>query len=214
MNIDDFPNYVSPTERSYLSYFSALKQYNLSFQNRVVEDLECMMNSCDETLTVCTTGSDGRLEKGPKSQLELVLLKSGPISDDAELKFVSYFINNFSSEIYREGIEIKDLKSDSMSFYENKRDRAFPQRMMDLIYFGGNKDFVFDVKEKLFFEWQGKSGKKILERVRKKKSEFKKVVNSGKQLFKTVELTHFDALTGESFYDQDSRILSLSYNPF
>jgi len=203
----DLPKYISPTERGYKEYISAVKQFNASFQARLKQSLGAVICESSPHFGVYTTGSDGRLEKGPVSKLEFVLVNDGRLQDE-QVSMVLNGLKHYRPSLTAEDLEIKNLAKDVMSQYHNDPNKTFPMRILDLAYLAGNKNLETVSKIRLLQEWKGKKGKKVLKRVNDKRMEYKKITQTGKQRFRGEEITHFDLESGQTFYDPENGLLS------
>ncbi len=206
------PKYITPSERGYQEYVCTVKQFNTAFQTRLRDSLGDVICSSGPHFGVFTTGSDGRLEKGPASKLEFVILNDGQLAEE-QMSIVVYGLKNYRPSLTADDLDIRNLAADSMSMYCNQPSRTYPMRIMDLSYLAGNSNFGNISKIRLIQEWTGLNGKKILERVNNRKSEYKRITSTGQGTFKGTKLTHFDLDEGIANYLPDEGLLSFKVGP-
>ncbi len=205
--------HVLHNEEQLRSYIGSLKMYNKTLQEDLARSLQALLSSDNPHYAVFTTGSDGRQEKCPVSRLEFVVITDGQFSPD-QLDFVQYGLKHFRPTLTDEEIEVKVIGTDVMSQFQNIPDRTFPMRITDLAYLGGNRLLKDAAKIAMVREWQGSSGRSILERLRRRKGEYKRITESGgEQVYQGRNLRHFDLEAGMAYYERDSGILSFKLGP-
>ncbi len=209
------PQYISPAERTNpTDYAAAVRQYNHSLQLHLVDQLQQQIPWVYEGCAVFTTGSDGRLEKGPVSGMEFIVLVK-EVQANRELGRLLARLHSFKP-IYpvESGLDIRVLERDAMSIVFGDKNRVYPMRINDLAYLDGTEGLDHEAKIKLFREFVGEDGRSILDKVRSKKREYKEVTKTGKQQFnKDVTLQHFDMDAGVAFYDPEQKKLSFKLGP-
>lgn len=153
---------------------------------------------------IAITGSDARLEKGHFSESELIV-------------FANQNGDTKSAEILRShgfDVEIKIIGSETLSFYEGKRNTVFPQRVYDSVVLVGNPDVFVEAKRRLVSEWKEIRG--IKEEIKRKKAEYRIALN-GEQNWKGCKVRNYDLETGEAYYFDDTetgaRIRSFKNGP-
>ncbi len=210
------PHHVSPTERGPDSYAAHIKQYNLLLQERVREAIsedQVLTNLNSANCALFATGSDGRLEKGPVSGLEFVLLAT-PKTHVRKIDAILPFLYSLAPKLVDDNIEVKRLEKDSMNRYENNPLRVYPMRITDLSYLAGDRDLENEAKRRLVAEWISENGKSIAERVKSKKKEHQRVNNTGIQQYNSdTDITHFDLEKGVAFYNPDQKKLGFKAGP-
>ena len=210
----ELPIYVDPSSRNYSAYSSYIKQFNVNLQSRVTKYLaEELSINPHSRIAIMITGSDGRLEKGPQSRIDLVVLKENMPSIDGIVGSVESITELNSGKSIFEDTEIKDLENDSMSFYKNQRDRTFPGRIIESELLAGNDYLGEKSRMKLYNELVGPDGKSIKDKTKDKEKEYRKIMLSGKQTRKGEEIEHFDMDSGMVFYDPEDGIFSFKYGP-
>ena len=157
----------------------------------------------------CTTGSDGRLEKGPDSELELLLLhKDHPSPDDA-VKQARIVLKSRFPEAIREESEIRNLNDPERSLSEytigdSGRDRRMliPTRITDAFGIYGNPEILTYAKETLADELKSddKLRKKVREHITSMRKMARQVTETGKSRFRGIPQNFFDVERGISFY--------------
>lgn len=206
------PKYKAPFDVDFKEYNSALKVFNTTFQNRIATALRDGL-SVNRDFVILTTGSDGRLEKGPASDIELIVLYSNYAKKNNYIPYILSKINETEND-KEELIELKCLDSDNMSRYENNADRTFPSRLSDSVYLFGQRRFHYEAKEKMLEEFRGEEGKSILNRVKSRKKEFEKSLLTGVQKFnKDTTIQHYDLNEGVSFYNSEKNQFSFKTGP-
>jgi hypothetical protein len=202
-------------ERDYRIYTRKLLDVNISFQAEVRKAIrELYPRSKD--FAVLTTGSDGRYEKGPyhTSRLELIVLFKK--QEDQELLQEIKEFNDYSPEVFFEDLEIKCVEKDSMSNFRNDHTRVFPTRILDGVLLDGSELIRQKAREKIFGEFLEESGKSILGRLKRKKLEFKSVLEKeGESKFKGEKVNHYQINDSEviSNFDPDNYLLSFKTGP-
>ncbi len=144
------PEYVNPMERNYLAYHCSIKTFNLLLQERVSKFLEDEIGF-NGSYSFVTTGSDGRLEKGPQSKFELVILMRETPSAQDVVNATNQIVSEYNRTLFGKP-EIKNLDNDTLSYYFNNPKRVYPTRMLDMKHITGRTDFVNDVRTIFFNE--------------------------------------------------------------
>lgn len=193
-------NFVTPKNRDYTSYHDQLRQYNISLQRYVGNSLVQRLGRCvDDGCVILTTGSDGRLEKGPQSLMEFMLLRESSRDNLKPLKDV--LDSDLNEGFYDPIFESKTLGKQVISAYKGDIDRIFPTRVFDMRFIHGNPDLVFKAHKQIYSELKSTLGGKILNKVRKDARHARHLSESGSSRVKGQEITHFDIDSGASYFD-------------
>lgn len=205
--------YVNPFDADYRAYGEHLEAYNKEIQNRLTSFL---LNECPESkdFTICLTGSDARLEKGPVSLAEFLIFYNG-----------DFGLNNFDrckedlarsvakSELFRfiEAVELKPVsdKQKLLCYCEMKDSEGnlisfpSPNRIFDSQPIYGDIETYQIAREKFLDEIKSSEGKSLLKKIKARVKSHVDVSLSGIQNYKGENITHFDWDKGLSFYDRN-----------
>lgn len=209
------PQFISPHERDYRSYHDQLRQYNLSWQRRIsAAMIDCLGDGARKGYAFTSTGSDGRLEKGPQSKIEVVVYEDD--SGVKDLSAVEGVINEKFGNIF--GVpEIKRIGHGSISGFGGNPGNCYPTRVLDSKFLYGNPAFLRDAFKQLTCEFEITTGKRLLDNFSEKVRRAKKVSRGGKDIFKGQEVINFDLDSGVAFYDCENTNLvfrgSFKYGP-
>jgi hypothetical protein len=213
------PWYTRPENYSYLDYFSSIQHYNSVLSRNTSEFLiNCFGLSSQhfqlEKVLVTTTGSDGRMEKGPESPMELVLYSLQPkefIVDILE-RVGENSCSLLDKNIFQPS-ETRTIDTETLSFYNNDPKSVYPTRVLDARVICGNESLLKPVYMKLLNELIGPDSKGIFQSMKEKRRIAKRISNSGEQVFKGVKLNHYDLLEGAAFYNPDTGQSSFKQGP-
>jgi len=206
------PRYTSPDKRSFIEYYDSIKQFNRSLQKNVSLYL-CKLMGEPQHFSFATTGSDGRYEKGPGSEMELVVLLKQETDIKEILDALLKIIKEKTEKDVFDDIEIRNLDKDILSFYNGDKKRIFPSRTTDLAYLCGNNSFIGEAKLKLISEFSGAEGKIINEEIKNKKREYRSIMRDGKQSFKGSNFVHYDFEKAEVNFNPENGLWSFKYGP-
>ncbi len=187
------PNYISPSDFDPKSYVSAIREANTIFQDYVGDKLKRAFPDYDGSFVIVTTGSDGRLEKGPyeTSKLEFIVISRD--SRNSMIKPMLELLAEMQPGELDKFVENKNLETDEMSTYNGDRSRTFPNRILDASYLYGEENIIQNARRKMFNEFTGVRGRGIYERVRDRKKEYRQIIlKDGAQSFKGDVLKHFE----------------------
>ena len=207
------PPYISPFHRDYHSYTAHLRAFNRKLQSNIRKLLQPLIGSdLADGATLYTTGSDGRLEKGPVSPLEFILLVNPQKTVDV-LSILTK-LQEFKGGFTEDSVEVKALGTDSMNRYNNDHTLTYPQRILDLSYILGTSELGYAAVIQLVDEWRGKTGKNNFRTLLKKERDFKSISNSGLQILgENRGKQHYDVNEGISFYNPEKRLWSFKLGP-
>ncbi len=156
----------------------------------------------DNDVCVIVTGSDGRLERGFLSSLELIILSRTADSEKvASLVGKLHSINGIEQQIIYPVIEQKYLDDMlSLVYAFGNTQRIYPQRVLDGYPIHGNDGILIEAVSKVFESFID-YGSMILEDVRNKVREHKKISETGRQRWKGSEIIHYDLDAGIAYYE-------------
>ena len=157
----------------------------------------------EEQICISAIGSDGRLEKGLDSKLEVQLLHRG-LSESAtrEIDMMVREIQlNEQPLLNGSETEVKELGSDPMVYAYSNRSVAAPARVLDSVVLFGDPSIAADAKAELVGELLGKQGRRVLEKLKERKRTFKGVTETGAQVWKGLRYNHFDLERGVTYFD-------------
>ena len=150
----------------------------------------------EKDFCIVTVGSDGRLEKGMFSPLEIVLYTPEK-NERLEAKIKSLDIIDGS------GLEVR-LPSDSVSYAYSDPAKVYPSRTIDSYFLLGNKDLLTAARVKLIDELSTQ-GRRILENLSQRKKEARQTNGRGWQTYKGARGTHFDLSLNQAYFGLDVR---------
>lgn len=209
--------YVNPFERNYTSYNEHLIAFNRCFQKEIESDLNSKIS--DNRISIVTTGSDGRLEKGPISPIEVIILSEEGNFDLTVNELKNYICKSNKKKVFNTHLEKKDLSKDEMykciAIDENSNKVEFnsPNRMFDMSFLFGDKSLVTKSLENFYCELNSQKGKSILKLLKDRQKEHANISLSGVQNFKGNHLTHYILDEGVAFYNPSLNIWSFKQGP-
>lgn len=156
----------------------------------------------EDQICISAVGSDGRLEKGLDSRLELQILhKDLNPHVVREIDLMLREIQVSGQPMMEDSeTEVKLLGSDPVGYAFSNRSVPCPARLLDSFALFGNPDLHREAKALLVQELAGKEGKKFLTRLKGRKKVFKNVMERGTQCWKGQEITHYDLEGGVSHF--------------
>ncbi len=210
--------YVSPTRREYRDYFDHIISFNRAVQEGTIAELKEFFGILEGGV-ITTSGSDARLEKGPQSLLEIVLLSEDDTASEELVEKTTEFMR-WSRRTYDERVEVKIVGKDRMSesFFQKEGKPIFsfisPNRMFDARYLIGDEELYVRAEEQFVEELRESGyGRKIKEKVRDGVRNHKKVCSTGKQRFKGKTLVHFSLEESMARYDPEAHVWSFKQGP-
>jgi len=210
---------ASPSRMDYMGYQACVMEYNTILHSKVARALKEILPEFESECAIVTTGSDGRLEKGPVSPIEImVLMEPGERRAQLTLKLDELASSQKFSYVFDPNWEEKDPDSDELSWYVSNRlgktlKFVSPNRLFDAAFLYGNMFTYLSVKDRLVTELKGKKGKKVKAAMKNKVREHSKVTLSGEQKYKGEVLMHYDLNEGVAHYDEDSSLWSFKQGP-
>ena len=222
------PKHIDPKLLQSRDYFDHIKAFNAAVQNQIRDDLGRIFTP--DGFCIATTGSDGRLEKGPVSPLEVVLFldsmgykdmqESGPHREELSRTLMGYIRGEIGRPLFEQGLEIKSVDTDEVhkvvKTYPDGRKVTLvsPNRIFDSMLLYGNPAVLHKAQQKLVEELKRPEARVgILERIIHRAKEFRNVAISGIQKYGNSSLMHYNPKEGVAFYDPDNHLLSFKQGP-
>ena len=198
------PRFIQPRSRDYVSYHDHLRQYNHALQRQVSEALrDHLGDNYDANFVMATTGSDGRLEKGPQSKIEIVVIGKGDYKEKSgdALNFIE---NGIEGSLFHPDLEFKTLGQLYIAGYNGDIEKAYPTRVSDARFLYGNCGVLVESYRQLYSEIVMRDvGRRILDSMVSGRRRARQICESGKGSFKKQEICHFDLENGVAFYDSE-----------
>ena len=174
-----------------------------SLLNKRASDQLILDSSLLNEICIAATGSDGRLEKGPLSPLELIIFSRN--SEYANQ--VSTIINSLNFDqftiIDHASTERKIVGGTSpLSYAMNDEKKVFPSRIFDSVVLAGDPKILLDAKKELVLELANIN--RIFEYVQGKKKSARRVMESGQQEWKGQNIVHYDLTNGIAFLNNQN----------
>tara|TARA_Y100000310_G_scaffold329554_1_gene399648 strand:+ start:11416 stop:12390 length:975 start_codon:yes stop_codon:yes gene_type:complete len=210
--------YVSPFDREYSSHYDHVAQFNRGIMGQISTDLNRVFRDFEGDVAVSTTGSDGRLEKGPFSPMEMRVYGERVYLDES-LRFLRRYVSEEGKiHIFDDFIEPKDLSGSKMNYLEMSiggRDVliASPNRFFDSETLFETDGVYKKAYGNIVEELNGSNGSSIFKKVKEKARECKRVTTSGIQSYSGGALNHYDLEQGMAFYDPEKKIWSFKQGP-
>jgi len=208
--------YVPPEGQDPHQYAQWLINYNTSIQSRVRRSLESELPSLNGGIEIVTPGSDGRLEKGPESRMELSVIEDGH-SDAEAIKAIETINGAVASSLMKAGsfesVRHVHLRQNELTYFDGNFSNPQPGRIIDAGHIIGNEALLKRAKILLGNEFQGPNGSKLIERIASRIQGFRKICRTGSHNYKGQEVAHFDLSKGESYYDPSKYIGGFKYGP-
>lgn len=203
----------SPEKADYAEYSRNLARLNRLFIDEVGKALSESRIPGGQNFVYCTTGSDGRLEKSPDSELELILLHKSHPSPDASVRQIHSVLESRFPEAISEESEIRNLNDRERSLSEYAGEQSYggrrmliPTRITDALGIYGNPEILAYAKEALADELKsdGKLRKKVREQVVNRRRLARQATETGNSRFRGDVQSLFDIEEGLSFYNKNS----------
>jgi predicted nucleotidyltransferase len=198
--------YGSPLDMNHRDYFDSLVSFNQAIfmdAQKVIEEVA----KGHSNIAVCTTGSDSRLEKGPKSDIELIVLAQTQKKGQNFIKSdLSALIENCKELTFDPDIELQALNQGYLSYtdfgYKGNIPVASPDRMFDCCFFSGDISTYFAARELFIDELLNQDiGRSVLKKVTDRLRMHKKHSIEGTQKYKENLVTHYNPDSGIAYYD-------------
>lgn len=218
------PKYPYPFDGDidFRDFTPRVRVYNTELQREVVRRLRQFLkeegkeDALDHIL-IATLGSDARLEKGPKSTMELIVYHEGNYRDvyplvEALKEFTAEREEKEGRKLFSE-IEVKDITLDLMSWYHNIEGRIFPGRVVEGKPLLGREDLFDDAVRKVCAEFSTmKTKKSFFESLKAQKRRARNRMLTGSNMIHGDIAVHYDLDEGQAYYDGKTRG-SFKYGP-
>ncbi len=178
--------------------------------SRVLERYSALIDhSC-----IVAVGSDGRLEKGHFSPLEVSIYHRGSVDLGPLLTAVQPLVATNGKSLLKEmQPETKNVSTDRMCVAYDDPMRVYPSRLFDGYVLFGSADLFTEAKNRLVAECVAGA---ISSFITTRKKISKKTMNTGKQMWKGNEILHYDLATGVAYFrntDEGIQIRSFKAGP-
>lgn len=210
--------YVDPKLQDHRDYHDHLQEYNRGVQLAVDKELSQIFPQGLPGAAVFTPGSDGRLEKGPGSQMEFIVI-SDAIVDPERVKNKILGQYDSSRMPALENIETKLLggKTHLSEFYIPRQEGdvtlVSPARMFDTRYLFGDMNIIERAKQAFIAELQTPYGATVQEHVTNRVRDHRRATTKGTQRYKGADLHHYDLEGGVAFYNPELNQQSFKQGP-
>ncbi len=185
----ELPKYASPFERNYISYYDAVRAFNGLLHLRISSLLTGILGQTPG-IAFATTGSDGRYEKGPGSKVELLVIKRKNGIDVVE-KAQKLVTSPPFSQLF-DPTEVKELETDTFSYYRNDPTRVYPTRIFDMKFLHGDTKCLAEAYEKVIEEIKAPIGRRIKEHMSAHKRRAKVLMETGEQSIHAQNVQHYN----------------------
>ncbi len=226
------PRNVDPD--MYMSYQSAFNEAYISRARGIIEEHD-IVGSIQEVIalssgerrpriTLLTTGSDGRSEKALASPIEIVVLTDQLIEKSQGERvrkvireILQQYNNNLNTKLFDSVIEIKSTRGGKLAHFIGDYEMPMPTRLFDGKYICGDCELLTEAKAQMVHEIIGEKGRSIVESMRDRLREAKRIVPSGKQKIKLqgkdLNIEHYNLQNGLAWYCPDKHITSFKQGP-
>ncbi len=166
-------------------------------------------------LCLTAVGSDGRLEKGDMSPLEVVLFHKdiNPARVRELVELMNTLLDSDSHPLTDGSMETKSVLDDEMNYAFGDPRKPYPSRIMDSYPIFGNARMLEIAKLKMLDEWNSPAGKKIIKAIKERRKEARRVMLTGRQRWKGQDVYHFNPDCGRAFYGNDNGLQIRSVKP-
>jgi hypothetical protein len=159
-----------------------------------------------DRMCIAAAGSDGRLEKGAVSPLEVIIFHRDMSHHNAMAieRAVRTEIDGWGQPLTNQlTSEDKDIDGHFINYaYQDPR-RIYPSRILDSFPLVGNFSVLGEAKVKMMEEWSGEEGARIVDYIRTRKRTSKGIMVRGSQRWKEREVRHFDPEGGVAYYSNE-----------
>ncbi|MFC1615826.1 hypothetical protein ACFL21_01685 [Patescibacteria group bacterium] len=207
--------YTSPEDKDYRSYVQYLKMYNTALQRKVQAVLdEQLTPGMQQNSLIVTPGSDGRLEKGPQSEMELMVLSFNPLLIDEVSQVIRDQIERVLSPNTKfEHVDPQLIDQKSVTYFEGQINNPRPSRIMDANPICGNEELLKSATQFLTRELIGDNGKKVLRTLVRRVKKARQTCKTGMNKFRKKEFRHFDLEQGIVNYQPDQNVEGFKQGP-
>jgi hypothetical protein len=211
--------YVDPSAREHRDYFDHLIAYNRTLQGVFAKELKQIPYSPFGNHIFMTTGSDARLEKGPGSTIEVVVLGANkPSALEVAAELNKYIAADENYDLFDQDIEVR-YASDKSSDWFLKRDSEDEKtlvsitRPMDATKLAGDSSLLRNFKGGIVADVLGANGKSILHSAENRARQHKNILRTGRQVYSGEEIKHYDLERGIATYDPSHKMWSFKQGP-
>ncbi len=199
----------TPGRNTTLRYWDSNRERVVGLNSRAATAIKKRLEKTpllEEQICISAVGSDGRLEKGLDSKLEVQIIhKELNPAVVMEIDMMLREIEVGGQPLLSESeSEIKLIGTDSIAYAFSNRCIPSPARLMDSLVLFGNPAIQVEAKAALVQELDGKEGKRLLKKLRERKKTFKGVMERGSQNWKGMPITHYDLERGTSYFNDCS----------
>jgi hypothetical protein len=216
----------SPGRWNYADYYGWIKLFNLGEQEKIFDLLRRLCGSDYSSYVVNVTGSDGRLERGPCSKMELLIYLDGypgAVSLDRHLDEIK---ENLYSPPFLEsiqGIEVKDVspnrRKNISQFYVEVPGKGLqpffsPGRFFDARHIFGDVSVMDSALHEIALEFSSERLNGPLDPYLEGKLQSHiHTTLTGEEIDSEVLRTHFDLTGGRVNYFPERAILGFKQGP-
>jgi len=210
-------SYLDPSQHPYKEYNDHIIAYNSSLQNKLARDFDKLFPN-SEGFVIGATGSDGRFEKGPASLIELLVFEDilGS-SQDATQSLKHYMVAH--KDYFFDNLEVKLVGAGKLSECvihggtPSEVRLISPNRIFDSHLLYGSRGLHRKVKEALGSELNSEDGRSIVDRIKDKVREHRKITLNGTQRYKGSSLVHYEPDRGIAHYNPEENLYSFKQGP-
>jgi len=211
------PVHIEPESRNYKDYFDHIKAYNAALHTEIEKLLAVALAGLDNGFSIGTIGSDGRLEKGPGSLVEVIQFCDGSARLGVR-EILESMVTEDNRNIFEPRIERKNITTDSMSestitFADNEVKLISPNRVFDTHFLYGNEETHVRAKQKLAEQLVSSRAKGVYEKIGDKVRQHRKITETGMQSYKGDPIQHYDISQGVATYDPKRGLWSFKQGP-
>lgn len=208
-------NYPNPTRYDHLTFAELVAEYNRSLQEDVAHTLCGAVGDLD--CVIYTMGSDGRLEKGPVSPIEIAIAGHGLTFDSPIVQEVIDFLEEKHFPTTQE-IEVVDIDgpiavSTTYRLDGSSYELYSPNLVFDSRLLCGSSELYGALRVALFEELRSQPKKKNLDKTKSLLKSFRETTLSGKKRIRGEDVCHYSLEEGLVYYDEDSNMEGFKQGP-
>lgn len=209
---------IADLEMTPHAYYDLVRKFNRLIQREFSKKLAANADRFADTVTLITTGSDARWEKGSAmSPLETIALVRDNVDLDAYKQTLIQTLNDLATTKLSSVVEVKDPTSSLVHF--NSTDRVQPGRIADARLLHGTPSDVHQAKHRMGEQIIGMPRDRIVEKVEALERDARRVMRAGSNKIGGKDAIHFelkpDPVTGKGkvWYDPSANQLSFKVGP-
>ncbi len=217
------PKYPYPVDEDidFRDFTPQVRVYNQELQKEIVKRLQRFLEDEEKQdalnhVLIATLGSDARLEKGPKSTMELMVYHKGY----SDINALVLALHEFTAEREeKEGkklfsaVEVKDTSLDRLSLYQNREGRVFPGRVIEGRPLLGKEDLFDTAVRTVCSEFTtSRTAKSYFDALKTQKRMGRKRMLVGSNMIHGEQAVHYNLKEGCAYYDGNTRG-SFKYGP-